>query len=67
MYKKLLLLILLLSSIQTSYSQGLPLDVDNGNSIQKNKTTNTTFENTVNLYENYFSTKNIAYLRISPP
>ncbi|WP_117879715.1 T9SS type A sorting domain-containing protein [Aureibaculum luteum] len=59
MYKKLLLHILLFLSIQTSFSQGLPLDVNNGNSIQKNKTSNTTFKNTVNLYENYFSTKNI--------
>ncbi|MBJ2174755.1 T9SS type A sorting domain-containing protein [Aureibaculum sp. A20] len=60
MYKKLLLIILLFSAIQTIYSQDLPLDVNNGNSIQKNKTTNTTFENTVNIYENYFSTKNVA-------
>ena len=60
MFKKLLIIIFLLFSFNPAFSQELPLDVNNANSNLKKKSTNNTFENTVNQYENYFSSKDIA-------
>ncbi|MDY7394938.1 T9SS type A sorting domain-containing protein [Aureibaculum sp. 2210JD6-5] len=60
MFKKLLPVIFLLFTINPVFTQELPLDVNNPNGILKSKSADNTFENTVNLYENYFSSKDIA-------
>ncbi len=57
MYKKLLILPILLSSLSILFAQQLPLDISNETTINKN--TNLTFKEISENYERYFSTKDI--------
>ncbi|MCF6347315.1 MAG: hypothetical protein L3J20_03335 [Flavobacteriaceae bacterium] len=57
MFKKLLVLPILLFSLSILYAQQLPLDISNENT--KNKNPNLTFKQVSENYEDYFATKDI--------
>lgn len=59
MFKKLLSFILVILIFSLSPAQQFPLEINTNNTINKNKSTISSFKNTINQYNNYFSSQDI--------